>query len=60
MASVDTKIDSNDRAPKAHLAYNIYRKMLSGYNNQANDYIDSLPKNMVEDGEIYKHIENLM
>lgn len=60
MASTEVT-ECDNRAPKVrHLVYNMYRKMLNEYNDQANDYVDSLPKNIVEDGELYKHIENLV
>lgn len=60
MASTEVS-ETDNRAPNVrHLVYSMYRKMLDDYNDQANDYVDTLPKNLVQDGEIYKHIEDIV
>jgi len=54
------KVDPRDPAVR-RLVYNMYRGMLGGYNDQANDIVDALPACRVrEDQGIAHHLHNIM
>lgn len=58
-----TEVNNVDhRAPNVrHLVYSMYRKMLDEYNDQANEIVDALPRDIVqEDADIYNHLKEIM
>ncbi|KAK6644787.1 hypothetical protein RUM43_001060 [Polyplax serrata] len=61
--AASTEVNNVDhRAPDVQrLVYSMYRKMLSGYNDQANEIVDSLPREIVqEDADIYRHLGEVL